>query len=323
MNQREYERSMEAVRRRNRRRRMARQRKRRRQQMIRLGITGFFCCMLCICGFALRGMLAPETPEPPAETEQQAENNQTAQPETPTPQETPLQETQETQEPDEPTTPADPDADPDSVIYLTFDDGPSNHSTEEILDILKKNNVHATFFIVNYSEDKVPLLQRMVDEGHTIGIHAYDHDYEACYSTDDAYPDGVAKLMEKVKNDVNYQPFCLRFPGGSSNTVSRKYNEGVMTRLAAKIESMGLEYYDWNVDSGDAEGNHIDESTLVSNMEDELVKGRGNIVLMHDTDAKDTTVQALQAMIDYGKENGYQFEAIDQNTPPVHHQINN
>lgn len=271
--------------------------------------------MLCICGFALYGALAPKEAD---STDQQVEENQPQSEESQPQLDNQEQATEETQEPEEPVVPVDPN----SVIYLTFDDGPSNHSTEAILDILKENNVHATFFIVNYSADKIPLLQRMVDEGHTIGIHAYDHDYDACYSTDEAYPEGVVKLMEKLQRDVNYTPYCLRFPGGSSNTVSRS-NEGVMTRLAAKIESMGLEYYDWNVDSGDAEGNHIEASILSSNAIGEMVKGKDNFVLMHDTDAKDTTVQALQAIIDYGTENGYHFEAIDRDTPPVHHHINN
>lgn len=315
MNQRELEQNYEEIRRRNRRRRRARQRRRRQRQLLRLGILATFCCMLCICGFALYGALAPKEAD---STDQQVEENQPQSEESQPQLDNQEQATEETQEPEEPVVPVDPN----SVIYLTFDDGPSNHSTEAILDILKENNVHATFFIVNYSADKIPLLQRMVDEGHTIGIHAYDHDYDACYSTDEAYPEGVVKLMEKLQRDVNYTPYCLRFPGGSSNTVSRS-NEGVMTRLAAKIESMGLEYYDWNVDSGDAEGNHIEASILSSNAIGEMVKGKDNFVLMHDTDAKDTTVQALQAIIDYGTENGYHFEAIDRDTPPVHHHINN
>lgn len=310
MNQQELEQRYEEVRRHNRRRRRARQQKRRRRQLIQLGVTGAVFCMLLIGGFAFYRTVAPppaeeaapETQDTPAQT-QQPESSSQSQPETP----------------EEPTVPVDPD----SIIYLTFDDGPSSTSTGRILDILKENDVHATFFILNYSADKLPLLQRMIDEGHTIGLHAYDHEYDVCYSTDDAYLDGITKLRDKLQEDLGYQAFCLRFPGGSSNTISRHYNEGIMSRLAEQVPDLGMEYYDWNVDSGDANGNHIPDDTLVANTTSELRKGKSNIVLMHDTDAKQTTVQALQAIIDYGKENGYHFEAIDRDTPPVHHPINN
>lgn len=324
MNQRELEQSYEEVRRRNRRRRRARQRRRRQRQIFHLSIALVLCCFLVTGGRALyRSAVGPEpqtAAENPDTPESSPQDNQT-QPEIPQPEipqpETPP-EPEESPEPEEPPV----EVDPNSIIYLTFDDGPSD-STERILDILKENEIHATFFVVNYSSDKIPLLQRMVDEGHTIGIHAYTHEYDVCYSTDDAYVDGVEKLRDKLKNDIGYDAFCLRFPGGSSNTISRNYNEGVMSRLAVQVENMGLEYYDWNVDSGDASGNHIPDSTLVSNTTGELIKGRSNIVLMHDAETKDTTVQALQSIIDYGVQNGYHFEAIDRDTPAVHHRINN
>lgn len=314
MNQSELERNYEEIRRRNRRRRRARQRKRRNRQFFRLGITLTICLMLFVGGHALYRTFYPSAQ--PDETVQTDENQQQAQADVPISQ---PNDSQQQEEAEEPTV----EVDPDSIIYLTFDDGPSETSTTRILDILKKNDIHATFFIINYTSDKIPLLQRMVDEGHTIGIHAYTHEYEACYSTDNAYIDGVEALKAKLKSDIGYDVFCVRFPGGSSNTISEKYNEGIMSRLAIQVENMGMEYYDWNVDSGDAAGSHVEDSVLISNTTSQLVKGRSNIVLMHDTDAKDTTVQALQSIIDYGKENGYHFEAIDRDTPPVHHRINN
>ncbi|MDD6213516.1 MAG: polysaccharide deacetylase family protein [Clostridiales bacterium] len=211
----------------------------------------------------------------------------------------------------------------DSVIYLTFDDGPSSKVTPEILDILKKNNVQATFFIIDYQDTSIPVLKRMVEEGNTIGIHTWSHDYEECYGTDQAYLDGVEKMQQKLKDDLDYDAFCIRFPGGSSNTISADYNEGVMTRLARMVVEEGFQYYDWNVDSTDAEGNNVDPNKLISSVTNSLKKGRGNIVLCHDTNAKQTTAQALQAIIDYGKANGYRFSAIQRDTKPVHHGINN
>ena len=216
--------------------------------------------------------------------------------------------------------PLDPDG---SYVYMTFDDGPGYHVTEKILDILKANNVRATFFIINYPEDRIPILKRMIAEGHTIGIHTWSHDYSVCYGTKDAYYEGVMKMKEKIKNDLGYDAYCIRFPGGSSNTVSRHYVEGVMTYLTQKMHDEGFRYYDWNVDSTDAEGNNRPVETIVENVTSGFKKGRGNVVLCHDIDTKETTAEALQSIIDYGKENGYEFMPISRNTPEVHHSVNN
>ncbi len=216
-----------------------------------------------------------------------------------------------------------PEPDPDSVIYLTFDDGPSSNITAEILDVLEECCVQATFFIVDYSEDKLPLLERMIEDGDTVGIHALDHDYEACYSSEDAYLDGVEELKEKLYRDTGYEAFCLRFPGGSSNTISANYNQGIMTRLTQRVADLGMVYFDWNVDSEDASGNSVPDSTVVTNVTGGLQKGRANVVLMHDANGKKTTVQALRSIIDYGRENGYTFKAIDRSTTPVHHRVSN
>lgn len=227
------------------------------------------------------------------------------------------------EEPEETRESTYPEPDPDSVICLTFDDGPSSIITEEILDVLEENCVQATFFIVDYSEDRLPTLERMIEDGDTIGIHALNHDYEACYSTEDAYLDGVEELKEKLYRDTGYEAFCLRFPGGSSNTISANYNEGIMTRLTQRVADLGMVYFDWNVDSEDASGNSVPDSTLIANVTGELQKGRVNVVLMHDANSKKTTVQALQSIINYGRENGYTFKAIDRSTTPVHHRVGN
>ncbi len=212
----------------------------------------------------------------------------------------------------------------DHVICLTFDDGPSYPVTEEILDTLKANDVKATFFILDYSEAELPLIQRMIDEGHTIGIHGYSHEYGEIYSSADAFMDSVNTLAEKLKEDTGYEAFCLRFPGGSSNTVSRKYCEGVMTELVERVTEEGWMYFDWNVDSTDAEGENVAVETLVSHVEGELDPAQVNVVLSHDTSSyKQTTADALQTIIDYGKANGYTFQAITEDTVQVHHGVNN
>ncbi len=212
----------------------------------------------------------------------------------------------------------------DHVIYLTFDDGPSSDVTVEILDILKENNIKATFFILNYTEDKIPILQRMIDEGHTIGIHGYSHEYNEIYTSEDAFMESINKLADKLKEDTGYEAFCLRFPGGSSNTVSRHYSTGIMSRLVKLVEEEGWMYFDWNVSSGDAASNTVPTETIISNVESELdPDSNDNVVLMHDTSYKTTSAEALQSIIDYGKENGYSFYPITRNTPEVHHGVAN
>ena len=223
----------------------------------------------------------------------------------------------------EPATEAAAPADNDSIICLTFDDGPSTKVTPKILDILKENGVHATFFIIKYEDSMIPTLKRMVDEGHTIGIHTWSHEYSECYATMDSYYEGVLRLRDKLKADTGYEAFCCRFPGGASNTVSKKYTPGVMTYLAEKMPAEGIQYYDWNADSTDAEGNNRPVETLVENAVSGFKKGRTNILLCHDTNAKETTAEALQQIINYGKENGFVFQAITPDTKPVHHGINN
>ena len=209
------------------------------------------------------------------------------------------------------------------VIYLTFDDGPSSDVTVRILDTLKANGIKATFFICDYDEDKLPIIKRMIDEGHTIGIHGYSHNYSEIYTSVDAFMENINKLKNKLKEDTGYDAFVIRFPGGSSNTVSEKYCQGVMTQLAQRVTDDGLMYMDWNVSSGDAEGNNRPVNLIIGNVTGGFKHGRNNVVLMHDTSAKQTSADALQSIITYGKNNGYSFYPISKDTIPVHHGINN
>ena len=208
-------------------------------------------------------------------------------------------------------------------VYLTFDDGPSSKVTPRILDILKANNIKATFFILNYSDSDKPTLQRMINEGHTIGIHGYSHDYATIYSSEDAFMQSICRLRDKLKADFGYEATLIRFPGGSSNTISRDYSIGIMSRLTKRVEAEGFTYFDWNVTSGDANGNNIARSTIYSNTTKGLCKGQNNVVLMHDTNYKATTADALQDIIDYARGNGYVFLPITSGTVPCHHGVSN
>lgn len=219
----------------------------------------------------------------------------------------------------------EPEEDPKKVIYLTFDDGPSDNVTPEILEILKKYNVPATFFIIDYgqNEEKIALLKSAIAQGHTIGIHGYSHDYSTIYQSVPAFMENIETLGEKIRKDLNYEPFIIRFPGGSSNTVSKNYCEGVMSDLVSKVQEEGYYFTDWNVDSTDASGNGISAETLISSVKNGCSEDGYNIVLMHDSDAKQTTAEALPEIIEWAKKEGYTFAAMKKGGPTVHHSVNN
>ncbi len=203
------------------------------------------------------------------------------------------------------------------VIYLTFDDGPSNY-TSEILQILKKYNIKATFFVTGNGSDS--MIKKEYDEGHTIGLHTYTHDYAKVYSSIDNYFADLQKVSDLVYKITNTKSHFIRFPGGSSNTVSKKYTAKIMTYLTKEVVNRGYKYYDWNVSSGDANSG-CTTSSIYANVVNNLSKSRSNMVLMHDT--KKATKDTLEKIIKYALNNGYQFLPITDSTPMVTHRIFN
>ena len=208
-----------------------------------------------------------------------------------------------------------------SIAYLTFDDGPSS-ITNAVLDILKKYNVKATFFVINSGSYNKTTLQREVNEGHTIGLHAYDHNYAIAYKDDNSYLDGIDKLRAKVKADTGFDSHYIRFPGGSSNTISKRYSKGIMSRITKTAKQRGYKYYDWNVDDDDA-GSARTADDCYNNVVKELRPNRSNIVLMHDFGTNKKILEALPRIIEYCQKNGYTMLPIDDNTPEIHHGISN
>ena len=206
------------------------------------------------------------------------------------------------------------------VVYLTFDDGPSS-STTKILDILKKENIKATFFVVNYSDYYSDVIKRIVNEGHTIAVHSYTHNYKLIYASEDAYFDDLYKLRDKIKNTTGVESNIIRFPGGSSNTVSM-FNKGIMTRLVKLVKEKGFHYFDWNVDSRDA-WDARNSTQVYNNVINGLAKNRNNVVLMHDLGSNVKTVEALPKIISTMKNRGYSFDKITMDTPMVVHGLHN
>ncbi len=210
----------------------------------------------------------------------------------------------------------------DGVIYLTFDDGPSKTITPKLLDILKSENVKATFFVINHASSLDYLIKREYKEGHTVALHSYTHNYKTVYASDRAYFQDLEKIQAKVKNLIGINANIIRFPGGSSNTVSRHYSKGIMSRLVKEVENRGYRYFDWNVSSGDA-GDVFTKEAVYRSVVNGLSHTKTNVVLMHDYENNYKTLNAIRDIIRYGKKQGYQFRAITSNTPQVKHNVNN
>ena len=208
------------------------------------------------------------------------------------------------------------------TVYLTFDDGPSSNITPQILDILKDKGVKATFFILDYGQNTEHLVKRIVNEGHSIAIHGGSHDYATVYSSAESYLNGLDYMKEKIKNTTGVETKLIRFPGGSSNTVSRKYCEGVMSTLVRETLKRGYRYFDWNVASGDSGGVKTSEG-VYNNVTAGLKNTRSNVVLMHDFSGNQKTVDALPGIIDFATSNGYTFDRITEKTPMVTQNVQN
>lgn len=205
------------------------------------------------------------------------------------------------------------------TIYLTFDDGPRYGTTDVILDILKEEGVKATFFVTNSGPDE--LIKREYDEGHTVGLHTASHDYSIVYNSVDSYFRDLGSVSDRVKRITGVESKIIRFPGGSSNTVSRHYMSGIMSILTREVLEKGYRYYDWNVSSGDASTGKLTSDDIYYNVVSHLSKSKVNMVLMHDV--KPYTRDALRNIIRYGKDNGYTFEAITMGTEMITQRVNN
>lgn len=204
------------------------------------------------------------------------------------------------------------------VIYLTFDDGPNSYYTPVILDVLKKYNVKATFFVTMAGPDS--LIKREHDEGHVVGLHTASHDYKTVYSTVDGYFNDLNRVSDRVFNITGIRSKIIRFPGGSSNTVSKRYATGIMSTLTKEVEARGYVYFDWNISSGDA-GETTDPNVEYNNVIKSLSKSCGNVILMHDI--KKHTSLAIENIVKYGLDNGYKFDVLTESTVPSHQRVNN
>ena len=199
------------------------------------------------------------------------------------------------------------------IIYLTFDDGPSN-ITKELLKILKKENVKATFFVINKHEKYNYLIKKAYSDGHTIGLHSYSHKYNEIYKDTNSYMEDLKLIKNKVEKIINSKINIIRFPGGSSNTINHN-----MKKFINEVINNGYYYYDWNISSFDT--SNISSKTIYNRVINQLSKTnyKTNIILMHDYSNNNKILEAVKYIIKYGKENNYLFSNINKYTPLVRH----
>lgn len=201
-------------------------------------------------------------------------------------------------------------------VYLTFDDGPSSN-TDQILDILKDYDVKATFFVVGKTDERsVKAYQRIVEEGHTLAMHSYSHRYDEIYESKEAFARDLNSLQEYLYETTGVWPRIYRFPGGSSNTVSKVD----MQELIEYLTDIGITYFDWNVASGDAVSRTLPAETIVNNCLSGIEKQKESVILMHDASNKGTTIEALPQIIEAIQEQGdAELLPITDETVPVQH----
>ena len=205
----------------------------------------------------------------------------------------------------------------DKVVYLTFDDGPSDY-TLPLLDVLDRYGVKATFFDVGIrSETAEKAMKETVRRGHVLAVHSYTHDFHTIYQSTDAFLKDFKKERDYIYSVTGVEPAIFRFAGGSINSFNKQTAKGIIKEM----ERRGYTYYDWNVDSQDATGNNIPTQRIYANVI-QGVKGKEKaIVLMHNTNAKRTTLEILPQIIEELQRMGYRFDVLDNTVEPVQFRI--
>ena len=191
------------------------------------------------------------------------------------------------------------------IAYLTFDDGPSTNVTPQILDILDKYDVKATFFVIgNLAEQNPDLIKRINESGHAIGNHTYTHSYKHIYQNTTNFLNELKNTEKVLKNILgeDFETNIIRFPGGSFGQ-----KKAVFRKIAV---DNGYSYYDWNALNGDAEGKSFPKDRLVQRLRSTANGQKELIILMHDMGGKQTTADALPEIIEYLQQDGYEFEVL-------------
>lgn len=201
------------------------------------------------------------------------------------------------------------------IACLTFDDGPSVN-TEPILDILRQYDVPATFFVTaqDVNRQYLPLVADIAAQGHQIALHSASHEYSQIYQSTEAFWLDIKQLRQELSPYIDVEQLhWLRFPGGSTNTVSHRYGgSDIMKRLIAQTEEKGYDWIDWNVCAEDATASHPNADRILKNIQKDAAGRDICVVLLHDTKATGQTVKALPRIIEWFQSEGYHFCTIDE-----------
>lgn len=199
------------------------------------------------------------------------------------------------------------------VVYLTFDDGPSG-LTQQYLDILKKHDIPATFFLIGQQVEEMPeVVERELKEGHEVGVHTYTHESCDIYQSCEAYYEDVHKVKDLLEEKFRYQPKLWRFPWGSANFYIRSYKEEIVERLHEEK----MEFADWNVSAEDSVG-HPGVESILANVKKDAFRVQDPVVLMHDSGSNRATLDSLEAVITMFEEKGYRFQTLSQRKTCCH-----
>jgi peptidoglycan/xylan/chitin deacetylase (PgdA/CDA1 family) len=199
------------------------------------------------------------------------------------------------------------------VIYLTFDDGPSI-ITGKVLDILKENDVKATFFIIgNQITDFEDMIKRIHDDGHSIGLHTYTHKFKRIYSNRDTFIKEMQDCRSEINKLTGISPNIIRFPGGSSNRLTRTY--------LTKLHNYNFKIYDWNMTTSDGINSNTSPNRLYRDATEGNEKLSPIILLLHCDYMHKNSCKALPNIIKYYKEKGYEFKVISDGTPELYFPI--
>lgn len=209
-----------------------------------------------------------------------------------------------------------PVIDPDKKhVYLTFDDGPSTY-TGDLLDLLDEYGIKVTFFTIGRTDEhSLEMYKEIVKRGHTLAMHSYSHDYGAIYASMDNFKADFEKIRNLLYETTGVKPWLYRFPGGSSNKVSKVD----MQDLIKYLDSESTTYFDWNAVNGDATGKKYTQKELIQNVMDGVNMYQNSVVLMHDTAAKKSTLDSLPELIKELQDMDVQILPIDKTTEPVQH----
>lgn len=198
--------------------------------------------------------------------------------------------------------------------YLTFDDGPTYVVTNALLNVLKKENVKATFFVVGKEiEGKESILQRIHNEGHSIGLHTYSHNFKKIYRSTEVFIEEMKKTSNKIEEITGSAPKIIRFPGGSSKHLNASTLE--------ELHKNNFKVYDWNVNVCDGINPNLSASQLVKNSQ--VIKGNKDvaIILLHCNFNNKNTIKALPEIIKYYIDLGYEFKTISEDTPEYYYKF--